>query len=775
MSTTRKPYVSRSEAKDFLAAFANALKNPAESQMVFHIWGIGGVGKTTLTHKLREAHKNNAAIAQVIFGRTENIEGPIPLMAKLYEQIAPYDSWNRDPFWERYNLYSDTILTLETQPPSRLGAVDDDQIKHVKTLLRLGVDVFGQVFLSERQEKFAKQVVERSPEAFIAGRSLKNDVVGFLQQHRATKQNTALQNLMLKPLTELTQAFADGLKQQAQQQPVVLVLDAYEKVPTVLDAWLCRTLLGNTCLMSHPVRLVIAGRQNIRRGEGWRTLHQDTNCLYERTFNRFTREQTRDYLTRIGVKDESQIRDIYQVTKGLPYYLNWVREQREKGLTLTFAEGNQRIVQLLLGGLTAPQKQVVQLAACCRRFDLSLIRHLTEQHGLDFATAVDDTLNCFDWLVQQSFVEPVGRRWRVDDVARDIFRKDLLQDDREQFERINGQLADDFQRRADQEVSPEAAPIDKYENPDWREPDAEFLYYLLFTRRPNVQTQFISHLLEARFFWQDELVQTPIQAIDSEGALEDDPACLDDETRQLLTRQLLDNPAYLNYTTRQFLKDILPVALLGWAVLEEIPIDYPYKQGKYSISKAAADAAVQRCLACPDEFEGLAKFMALLYKAKRCPEAQQQNWLCKAQTQAKTLSAINSPDFLVDLYLWKLGDSFYNSNFYQEAIDCYDAALAIKPDIHEALYNKGNALDDLGRYEEAIDCYDAALDVKPDYHEALYNKACCYGVQGDASKALKFLQEAISLDAEYRSMAQTDAVFDAIRHDPRFQALTTVE
>ncbi|MCG8365880.1 MAG: hypothetical protein MJA27_21420, partial [Pseudanabaenales cyanobacterium] len=342
MSTTRDTYyITRSEAKDFLAAFANALENPAESQMVFHIWGIGGVGKTTLTHKLREAHQNNAAMAKVIFGRTENIEGPIPLMAKLYEQIAPYDSWNRDPFWERYNLYSDTILTLETQPPSRLGAVDDDQIKHVKTLLRLGVDVFGQVFLSERQEKFAKQVVERSPEAFIAGRSLKNDVVGFLQQHRATKQNAALQNLMLKPLTELTKAFADGLKQQAQQQPVVLVLDAYEKVPTVLDAWLCRTLLGNTCLMSHPVRLVIAGRQNIRRGEGWRTLHQDTNCLYERTFNRFTREQTRDYLTRIGVTDESQIRNIYQVTKGLPYYLNWVREQREKGLTLNFAEGDQ--------------------------------------------------------------------------------------------------------------------------------------------------------------------------------------------------------------------------------------------------------------------------------------------------------------------------------------------------------------------------------------------------------------------------------------------------
>ncbi|MGB5972663.1 MAG: tetratricopeptide repeat protein, partial [Nodosilinea sp.] len=121
----------------------------------------------------------------------------------------------------------------------------------------------------------------------------------------------------------------------------------------------------------------------------------------------------------------------------------------------------------------------------------------------------------------------------------------------------------------------------------------------------------------------------------------------------------------------------------------------------------------------------------------------------------------------------------------EAAIACYDASLAIKPDYHLALYNKGNALYALGqklqqeghieaalaKLSEGIACYDAALAIKPDKHEALLNKACCYALQGDADSAIQWLQTAIALDPEYRDMAKTDTDFDPIRHGDRFQAL----
>ena len=98
--------------------------------------------------------------------------------------------------------------------------------------------------------------------------------------------------------------------------------------------------------------------------------------------------------------------------------------------------------------------------------------------------------------------------------------------------------------------------------------------------------------------------------------------------------------------------------------------------------------------------------------------------------------------------------------------------MQFKPDKHEAWYNRGVALINLGRYEEAIASFDRALQIKPDDHEAWGNKACAYSLQNNIELALENLQKAIQLDPEkYRKLAQTDSDFDNIRHDPRFQAL----
>jgi len=52
----------------------------------------------------------------------------------------------------------------------------------------------------------------------------------------------------------------------------------------------------------------------------------------------------------------------------------------------------------------------------------------------------------------------------------------------------------------------------------------------------------------------------------------------------------------------------------------------------------------------------------------------------------------------------------------------YDKAIEIKPDDHDAWYNRGKALGDLSRYEEAIASYDKAIEIKADYHYAWYNR-----------------------------------------------------
>ena len=780
------PYVSRPEAEAFLAALADSLPAPATHPVVFHVWGIGGVGKSTLTRKVRELHQAQSRLADVSFGLTEAIEEPIPLMAKLYEQLIVKETWSRDPFWEKYDLYSETVHQLQTQAATGRGEATPDQVSQVKQLLQLGVDVAGELFLSTAARKTASTLVDKGTDAAVAGLSLKDSLQSLLQQHKATKRDLELQKFMLDPLPQLTRAFVQGLQHQSRQQPILLVLDTYEKVPAVIDTWLWRTLLGNTDLASCPTRLIIAGRHCIRRTEGWRKLHQDRNAIFDRTIQRFDLAQTTDYLRQIGLTASAQVEQIHQVTKGLPYYLNWIREQHAQGNPPDFDQGNQEIVRLLLQGLNDTQKLLVQLAACCRRFDTRVIRYLTEQHQLDFATAADEKQNCFGWLTQLSFVEPAGKDWRLDDVARDIFRQSL---DREALEAIHTRLAEYFLQRSDQEVAATAPYSTKYNNPDWLAPRTEYLYHLLFTRQNNLQTVFLTHLLEARYFGKDSLVRDPFRAVTAEFELADHPL--------------------LRHSTCQFLQHIRPAIEYGWAVLEEYPLDYPYNQVNLGLNRADTDRAVTTCLQNPNQFQGLAHFAALLYKAKRCPPNQQLTWLQQAQAQVEQLAQIETPDFIAELWLYELGNSLDDLGRKEEAIACYDDALKIKPDFHEALNNKGNALAGLGRHQEAIECCDRVLAIKPDHFSAwgirgialcnlgrfeeaqasydevlelqpknnytIYKKACCYALQGDVANALAYLQRAMALYPECQAMAQTDSDFDSLRQHPDFQALVNAD
>jgi hypothetical protein len=50
---TNPLYISRKPAQDFRARFAKALEQPESQPLLFNVYGFGGVGKTTLTKKLK--------------------------------------------------------------------------------------------------------------------------------------------------------------------------------------------------------------------------------------------------------------------------------------------------------------------------------------------------------------------------------------------------------------------------------------------------------------------------------------------------------------------------------------------------------------------------------------------------------------------------------------------------------------------------------------------------------------------------------------------------
>ncbi|HYW22495.1 MAG TPA: tetratricopeptide repeat protein [Nodularia sp. (in: cyanobacteria)] len=727
------PYISRKPAQDFLDKFQKALLSPDSSPLLFQIYGIGGVGKTNLTIKLQEAHNSKADFAEVSFGRTPDIETPIKLMEKLYEllpkstsllrkdvfDIRPKDFMPKsDPFTSLYEQYQQIIHKLETQPVE--GAkVEVEQQNTVKDWFELGTITALAAGTSLVDPGTAASIAfDGIPKAMgmlsDASQSVKSNqekMQKLLQQHPATKEDPELQELVLEPIPKLTLAFAQGLiqKTQGQKRSIVLVLDTYEKVPTDIDTWLWQYLLEDTPLKSYGVRIMVAGRRSLLENDSWRKLEQDRqNLIYEQRLKEFDKKQTEEYLKQIGITKSGDIQKIYKATKGLPYYLDWIRKQKEKNIAIDFSRGNQAIVKLLLQGLNAKQKQIVQLAACCRWFDRPLIQYLMQRERINFETGASDNLNCFNWLNQCDFVEFVEGRYRLDDVARDVFRMSLYVEDKDQFRKTHELLAKYFEQLANKEATPDSPPPAKYENPDWRKDTAEFLYHSLFANRDEGQRQFISHLFASRYLNQLEVVIIPFTAIATEASV---------ENYQLLPDQ-----------TGKLLKKITLGFIFGWFMLAKDPAKYEinYENGT-GPSKDNIEAAIKLCFEQVDFLEdGLGKYAGLLYKSLRSHPSQLVHLLQQAKVQAEIIASDSYPEFSSSLFL-NLGNVMRNLERYEEALHSFDKALTIKNDAPEIWNNRGAVLGDLKQYEEALHSFDKALTIKDDDPNIWNNRGAALG------------------------------------------------
>ena len=115
-------------------------------------------------------------------------------------------------------------------------------------------------------------------------------------------------------------------------------------------------------------------------------------------------------------------------------------------------------------------------------------------------------------------------------------------------------------------------------------------------------------------------------------------------------------------------------------------------------------------------------------------------------------------------------DAWYNRGIalgnlgrWEEAIASYDKALEIKPDDHEAWYNRGIALRNLGRLEEAIASYDKALEFKPDYHEAWDNRSDALGKLGRLEEAIACVEKALEFKPDYDNAFYNKACYYALQ------------
>ena len=108
--------------------------------------------------------------------------------------------------------------------------------------------------------------------------------------------------------------------------------------------------------------------------------------------------------------------------------------------------------------------------------------------------------------------------------------------------------------------------------------------------------------------------------------------------------------------------------------------------------------------------------------------------------------AVTSGNYMAHL---NLGTALAEQGNLAEAMDHYDAALRINPNLAIAHFNLGNGLLAQGRRAEAVSQYRAALRINPSYASAHYNLGVVMAGEGMSAEAIEHFSEAVRIKPDF--------------------------
>ena len=134
--------------------------------------------------------------------------------------------------------------------------------------------------------------------------------------------------------------------------------------------------------------------------------------------------------------------------------------------------------------------------------------------------------------------------------------------------------------------------------------------------------------------------------------------------------------------------------------------------------------------------------------------------------------SVTLPNFLADLQ-GATADVLGNGMGMMGAVAAQQNGGSVNKDAAGAqlLAGQAYAFGASGDRAKAIELYEKAVKLDPSFHKAVYNLACEYAKNQQRDKALENLEKAIALTSSYKTIAQQDSDFAALRGDEGFLKL----
>ncbi|WP_328719312.1 tetratricopeptide repeat protein [Streptomyces sp. NBC_00247] len=683
-----------------MALFTENLSKDPQSEedpadFLFHVRGVGGVGKSTLLRQWQEAARRADAATAVV--DENDVHGVRQALTELARQLAAQGGPCKD-FDKAVEQFRREQATHAEPTPAEGEASVSSRVVTQAALGAVSLIPGAGVVTAMANPDAAAQGLDRIRSA---SRSR--------QQRRGGRGDE----------TGLSRAFVAELERLCRRQRwVVLFFDTWEQTAQYLDGWLLSLLDEEFGPVPANLVVVLAGRDELPERE-WAPLRDEVADV---PLEVFTATETRSLLTSRGVTDTSVVEAVLQLSMGLPLLVELLALARPDTVEDVDAGGDiaDVAVERFVQWITDPDKRDA-VRACALPLQLN--------EDIFAAAAGPAAEPLWEWLCGQPFVNGRSGYKHYHAVVRASMIRQQRTHSPQGWASAHARLAETHAawRAAVEERLPEAK---RWEDPTWRRHRLDETYHRLCahpggTGLPSA----LEHVAHAAGQdsavlrqWVEALEQAAQDAADSSllhwsGRLRD--ALNGDDPALACLGVLLSH-------------DRLSAESRSWA--------YTYR-------------GIHLYLCDRDE-EALSEFDRAIAHNDLNAHAwarrgETHRWLDHHDQAVADLTAALELDPTYDWALTSRGQAHTQAGRYDQAITDLTAALELDPTYTSALASRGETHRLARRYDQAITDLTAALELDPIYAWALASRGQTHRQAGRYDQAITDLTAALGLDPTY--------------------------
>jgi len=392
----------------------NKIKNlySSDKELKFaNVYGVGGIGKSTLINKLDSEFSKKTFVIKHDFAQ-ENNPSAYEFYSSLFDRLKSskkefiYFQMAFIYYWQKRNK---NIIEAKEDFPTYIQESD------------LFGDIFNALFSVKDSVKDVvpvaagvSKVVYKGIKYLINKYRLDDEVMSQFAQFKELESLKDMENF-------LAYFFYEDLKRLKDFKPVVLI-DSYEKLYEDLNISKTKEIQEWVKFFAYSLKdyglLVIAGREPI----GWEDSSDVkwSEVIEKIELNSLSKEESFALLEANSVEDESLKNYIFEITKGYPFYLKLAIDlyKRDKNeFNLEEKIDHVELLDRFIGNLSYELRVALEYLSIPKSFNEELFEYLAKSFNLTY-----DSL-FFKKIISYSFVFKVEDKYFIHDVMRSALQK----------------------------------------------------------------------------------------------------------------------------------------------------------------------------------------------------------------------------------------------------------------------------------------------------------------------------------------------------------------